>query len=119
MIMGIEKIHTISHIKICGVPYKLTREEDPLRVDHDGNGSKLWGQISYREHSIRYLASCPEQEMRTVLHEVLHGIVENGSIRELRNESGEHLEAPIDQLANGLAEALESLGISIGQGSCA
>ncbi|MEN9491842.1 MAG: hypothetical protein RJA63_2291 [Pseudomonadota bacterium] len=98
-------------VKICGVPYTMTREEDRLRVDHDASGMKLWGQISYEKHSIKYLASSPEQEMRTVLHEILHGIIENGAIRELMNEHGDHLETPINQLANGLAEALESMGI--------
>ena len=97
-------------VKICGVPYTMTREDDRLRVDHDGNGLKLWGQISYEKHSIKYLASSPEQEMRTVLHEILHGIIENGAIRELMDEHGGHLETPINQLANGLAEALESVG---------
>lgn len=72
---------------------------------------KLWGQICYEKHSIKYLASSPEQEMRTVLHEILHGIIANGAIRELMEENGSHLETPINQLANGLAEALESMGI--------
>lgn len=98
-------------VKICGVPYTLTREHDRLRVDHDGNGLRLWGQISYEMHSIKYLASSPEQEMRTILHEILHGIIENGSVRELMDEHGGHLEMPINQIANGLAEALESMGI--------
>lgn len=100
-------------VKICGVPYMITRESDKFHVDHEGNGSKLWGQISYEKHSIRILASSPEQEMRTLLHEIIHGIIENGAIRELMDDHRNHLEAPIDQLANGLAESLESIGVSI------
>lgn len=100
-------------VKICGVPYLVNREEDKFRVDHDGNGNSLWGQISYSKHSIKFLQSSPEQELRTVLHEILHGIVENGAVRELMNDCGGHLETPINQLANGLAEALESMGFAL------
>lgn len=104
-------------VKICGVPYTITREADKFRVDHSDDGASLWGQISYSRHSIRVLASSPEQEMRTTLHEILHGIVENGGVRELMNDSGKHLEDPINQLANGLAEALESLGFTLNLGA--
>ena len=97
-------------IKICGVPYSVSRETDKFRVDHDGSGGKFWGQISYANHSIKFLAGSPEHELRTVLHEILHGIIENGSVRELMSDTGGHLEAPINQLSNGLAEALESMG---------
>ena len=97
-------------VKICGVPYAITREVDKFRVDHNDDGSSLWGQISYSRHSIRVLASLPEQELRTTLHEILHGIIENGGVRELMDSAGKHMEDPINQLANGLAEALESLG---------
>lgn len=100
-------------VKICGVPHDLVRETDRLHVDHEGNGLSLWGQISYSKHSIKYLASSPEQEMRVVVHEILHGIIENGAVRELMDEHGKHLEAPINQLANGLSEALESLGFKL------
>ena len=100
-------------VKICGVPYTVTREVDKFRVDHDDKGYSLWGQISYEKHSIKFLKSCPEQELRTFVHEMIHGIIENGAIRELMNDSGGHLENPINQLANGIAEALESLGFSL------
>lgn len=103
----------VTAVKICGVPYTITREADKFRVDHNDDGASLWGQISYSRHSIRLLASSPEQEVRTLLHEILHGIVENGGVRELMGGNGEHLENPINQLANGLAEALESLGVEL------
>lgn len=97
-------------VKICGIPYSITKETDKFKIDYTGNGTSLWGQISYEKHSIKILESCPEREMRTLLHEILHGVIEEGSIRELQDNQGAHLENPIDQLANGLAEALESLG---------
>ena len=100
-------------VKICGVPYTITRETDKFRVDHSDDGASVWGEISYPKHSIRILASSPEQELRTTLHEILHGIIENGGVRELIDNKGTHMENPIDQLANGLAEALESLGFEL------
>ena len=100
-------------VKIFGVPYTINRVHDPLCVDHDGEEQRLWGQISYGKHSINYLASSKEQDLRTVLHEILHGIVYHGSIRELIDANGEHLEMPINQLAHGLAGVLESAGIQL------
>lgn len=97
-------------IKICGVPYTVRVEEDKFKVDHDGEGASLWGQISYEKHSINIRKGLPERELRTLLHEVLHGIIEDGEIRELMDSDRKHLEVPINQLANGLAEALESVG---------
>jgi len=47
------------------------------------------------------------------MHECLHGIVEHYKVRELVGEGGGHLEAPIDQLATGICEVLESLGITL------
>ncbi len=96
-------------VKIGGVYYTITKKESAHEIDHNGNGISLWGQIDYEKHSIRYRASCQERELRVILHEILHGLVEHGSIRELKGEHGEHLEIPIDQLANGLAEVLESI----------
>lgn len=103
----------MTKVKICGVPYTIARGADKYGVDHDDNGDELWGQISYSRHSIRFLGSSPEQEMRTILHEILHGVIEGNDIRELKSPRGGHFEAPINQLANGLAEALESLGFKL------
>lgn len=103
----------MTKVKICGVPYTIARAANKWGVDHDDDGSELWGQISYDRHSIRFLASSPERELRTILHEILHGVIEGNDIRELKAENGGHFEAPINQLAGGLAEALESLGFKL------
>ena len=99
-------------IKIGGMPFEIEVVESELEVCHDASGRKLWGQISYTKGSIRVLKSCPERELRTVLHEVLHGIVNEYRVRELMDDKSEHLEYPIDQLALGLAEVLESIGVT-------
>ena len=99
-------------IQIGGMPFEIEKVEKDLDVCHDGSGHKLWGQISYSRHSIRVLKACPERELRSTIHEILHGIINEYRVRELIDEKGDHLESPIDQLALGLAEVLESLGIT-------
>lgn len=99
-------------IQIGGMPFEIEKVETELEVCHDGSGQKLWGQISYSKHSIRILKACPERELRSTIHEVLHGIVNEYRVRELMDDKGEHMESPIDQLALGLAEVLESIGIT-------
>ncbi len=99
-------------IRIGGIPFVVETVETELGVCHDGSGQKLWGQISYSKHSIRVLKACPERELRSTIHEVLHGIINEYRVRELIDDKGEHMESPIDQLALGLAEVLESIGIT-------
>lgn len=99
-------------IQIGGMPFEIEKVEKELDVCHDGSGRKLWGQISYSKHSIRVLKACPERELRSTIHEILHGIITEYGVRELIDDKGEHMELPIDQLALGLAEVLESIGIT-------
>lgn len=99
-------------IKIGGLPFEIETVDSELAVCHDASGKKLWGQISYDKLSIRVLKACPARELRVTLHEILHGIVNEYRVRELMDDKGEHIEEPIDQLALGLAEVLESIGIT-------
>ena len=99
-------------IQIGGIPFEIEKVEKDIDVCHDGSGQKLWAQISYSKHSIRVLKACPERELRSTIHEILHGIINEYRIRELIDDKGEHMESPIDQLALGLAEVLESIGIT-------
>lgn len=98
-------------VSILGVPYEITLVDNWHEVSHAGSGEKLYGQISYENRSIRIQRDCDELILRTVIHEVLHGIIEHLKIRELMDDDGDHLEAPIEQVTAGLACALESLGI--------
>lgn len=99
-------------IKIGGLPFEIETVDSELAVCHDASGQKLWGQINYSKHSIRVLKACPERELRVTLHEILHGIINEYRVRELMDDKGTHIEEPIDQLALGLAEVLESLGLT-------
>jgi hypothetical protein len=101
-----------TNIQIAGMPFSIEKVDTELDVCHNGSGEKLWGQISYSKHSIRILKASPERELRSTLHEVLHGIVNEYRVRELMDDKNDHLEIPIDQLAIGLAEVLESIGIT-------
>ena len=100
-------------VKIGGVPYTVTFVEDWRRVDHSEEETGfLRGQISYKKNSIRIDGDqTPEGQSRTLMHELIHGVVEHYKIRELMGDEGGHLENPIDQLAVGVCEVLESLGI--------
>ena len=99
-------------IKIGGLPFTIETVATGLEVCHEGSGKSLWGQISYSKLSIRVLKAGPERELRTTIHEVLHGIINEYRVRELIDDKDAHREEAIDQLALGLAEVLESIGIT-------
>lgn len=100
-----------TRISIGGVRFTITRVKRALDVCHTKSGRKLWGEISYSKSSIRIQKDSKARELRSVLHEIIHGIVSEYQVRELMDDKGDHLEFPIDQIALGLATALESLGI--------
>lgn len=101
-------------VNICGIPHSITVVPDGRMVPHNNDhGGDNWGQIHFGEHSIRLAASNPERMLRSLLHEIIHGIVNELGVRELRGSDGDDLEEPIDQLAFGLAGALESMGFDV------
>ncbi len=101
--------------KIGGVPYKVEYVDGWHRVSHyDEQEPGLRGEVAYRKFSIRVDSELPpERQRRTLVHEMLHAVVEAYGIRELRDAENRHLEIPIDQLATGLCEALEGLGVEL------
>lgn len=102
----------VTTVSILGVPYDVELVDRWRDVNRDdGDGSTLYGQIDYKGRSIRIMRDCDEQILRTLIHEVLHGIIASLKIRELMSDDDTHLEMPIEQLSIGLACALESLGI--------
>ena len=98
-------------VKVVGLPYGVDTVDDIKLVNPSDDGDILWGHTDFYTQRIRMFAACPERTLRTFLHELLHGIIGEGQIVELCKEGGTHLEPPIEQLANGLGEALESVGI--------
>lgn len=102
-------------VNICGIEYTVTAVKDTKDVCHDRSGKELYGQIGYSESSIRLYKTNKDRMQQVLLHEILHGIVDGMGVRELQ-ESGSHLEIPIDQLAVGLSLALKSMGIDVCKG---
>ena len=101
-------------IKIAGVEYTITLVTDPIDVSHDkGSKRMLRGEISHLECDIRLLVTNRSHMARTIVHELLHGVIEGYQIRELMDDDGNHREIAINQLSVGLCEAIESIGIDI------
>lgn len=102
----------MKQVLICGIPFERRYANDSRLVDQDFNPRRLNGLINYEQHSITILSKNPvEAQRQTLMHEILHGVVDSLAIRELVGENGDHIEAPIKQLATGICEALESLGL--------
>lgn len=102
-------------VKIAGIPYKVTMCKTWKDVSHDDLAGKNHAEICYLTHSIRVRTdTAPEMISRAFMHEVIHGVVAGYHIRELEDEeSGGHCENAVDQLAVGICEALESIGIHV------
>ena len=99
--------------KVGGVPYGITWLPWQLVTDNTHHTDRCHGITLFNEHEIRIANGNPkEKQTRTLVHELLHCIVEEYKIRELVTD-GDHNEIAIDQLATGICEALESLNIHL------
>lgn len=99
--------------KVGGVPYKISWLPWQLVNPGTDDCHRCHGITLFNEHEIRIAHDNPkEKQTRTLVHELLHCIVEEYKIRELVTD-GDHNEIAIDQLATGICEALESLNIHI------
>ena len=95
-------------IIIGGVSYDVTFEKSRSKIADN----EPLGQISYTEGKIQIFKKMSECRIRRCLmHEIVHGVVTNYSIQELRHPNGYHNEVAIDQLAIGIVEAIESMGL--------
>ena len=99
--------------KVGGVPYQIDWLPWQLIADGTHHTDRCHGMTLFNDHKIRISHDNPkEKQTRTLVHELLHAIVEEYKIRELVSD-GDHNEIAIDQLATGLCEALESLNITL------
>ena len=100
-------------VRVAGVPYKVSYAQWK-DVDHDGKAERLFGQIQYVDHSIRIANDTPiEKQQLTLLHEVLHAIINEYNIRELQTQEGEHSEHAIDLLSIGIFDFLKSIDVTL------
>lgn len=104
-------------IEVCGVPYTVTFVDGWKQVSHDpDNAPRHAGEIHWVTNDIRIDKSRDKAVVDvTVWHEIIHAIIETMKIRELFGTDDEQLEAPVDQLAVGIASVLKDLGISIAE----
>lgn len=99
-------------LTIGGIPwvvtYTPTWREVTAGTDETGRHD---GITVFTERVIRVAGDLPEAaQRRTLLHEVIHAVIECYKIRELIESDG-HAEMAVDQLATGICEAMESIGI--------
>jgi hypothetical protein len=108
---NINTIMNSTKIKIGCTTYDIEKVDDKNKISHNDSEaiSDLLGEISYSKQSIRILKTSPERELRSTLHEILHGIVMEYNVRELIDDNDDHDELVIHQLSLGLAEVLESV----------
>jgi hypothetical protein len=108
---NINTLMNSTKIKIGCMTYCIEKVDEQNMISHDDNEttSDSLGQISYSKQSIKILKTSPEREFRTILHEILHGIVMEYNVRELIYDNGDHNELAINQLSMGLAEVFESV----------
>lgn len=89
-------------VRIGGVEYEVFDNQPSL---NDGE-NLLYGQIDYRESTIRLSNLCEGHQMKciTLLHEILHGIRNHAGL-EVENE-----EDVVDMFARGLYQVLQDNG---------
>lgn len=105
---------TVISATIGGVPWTIsfTPTWRDVNIGTDDN-NRNDGLTIFTEYAIRVAGDLPPAaQRRTLMHELIHAVVESYKIRELTEQDG-HAEVPIDQLATGLCEALESIGIHL------
>lgn len=110
-----KKHHQITELaaKVGGVDWRIVYTPTWHTVSNDPSDSERHDGITeFHECEIRVAGDiAAARQRRTLMHELIHAVVESYKIRELHDESGGHKEMAVDQLATGLCEALESLGI--------
>lgn len=99
--------------KIGGIDWRIIFTPTWHTVSNDpSNTERHDGVTEFHECEIRVTSDiAPDRQRRTLMHELVHAVTEAYKIRELIDENGGHKELAVDQLAVGLCEALESLGI--------
>lgn len=100
-------------LKVGGIDWRIVFTPTWHTVSNDPADSERHDGITeFHECEIRVTGDVAEDRQRRILmHELIHAVTESYKIRELIDENGGHKELAVDQLAVGLCEALESLGI--------
>ena len=109
-------VKKVLKVSVGGIPYTISYM--PWKeVDHSKRATGLFGETDYLAHSIHIASDVPkEKQQLTFIHEVLHTIIAEYNIKEMRTDEGIHYEHVIDQLSLGLYSVLSSLKLEIPHG---
>lgn len=97
-------------VTIGGVRYDIVYEDTRKAIAPN----KPIGQIDYLKNKIqiyKHMTIC--RKRRSLMHEIVHGIIVGYHLKDLVHDDGRHNEAAVDLLAIGIVEAIESLGLCI------
>lgn len=97
-------------VTIGGVSYDIVYEDTRKAIAPN----KPIGQIDYLKNKIqiyKHMTIC--RKRRSLMHEIVHGIIVGYHLKDLVHADGRHNEAAVDLLAIGIVEAIESLGLCI------
>jgi len=86
-------LSTIKSLKIGGTIYKVLVLPEIIEDDRE-----LFGQIKYNDSVIKVSKKFPSNIPNTILHECIHGLLEDRGIK--------HKEELVVQLTNGLIQLL-------------
>ena len=95
-------------VNILGIEYSIEYVDNPASVDIYKRQS-LWGQIDYWTRSIRIYDSGDqpiEDIWQTILHEVLHGIVNHLHLDSLDSKENKDKHDDLDLMALALTDVL-------------
>lgn len=95
-------------LNILGTTYKVLYVDKPSDADA-GKRLSLWGQIDHWENIIRIYSGSErtlESTWKVLLHEIVHGIVQEYCINEILQLHEEDQERVVDTLATGLFDTL-------------
>lgn len=97
-------------IVIIGIPYTVVYCANAADVSPDSRDA-LWGHIDYWNREIRiFTKNKPvEEQIQTIIQEVIHGLCEKMYIR--LSDDKERAEQITDMLAYGLADTLIGSGL--------
>lgn len=89
-------------INILGKVYQIEYKDNPSEVDRNQRES-LWGQIDFWNRTIRIYDNNRQATdlMQSILHEILHAIIEDLKIKSLQ---GDDAHRDLDILALALAD---------------
>lgn len=100
-----------SAIRAANVLYSVSLVPEDFGVREDDG---CVGTCNFRKAEIKFVRRpTPRLTAQTILHEIIHAIINGYRIKQLMNDDGDHDEDAVEQLSAGLDEVLTSIGVNI------